>query len=73
MFRTDRGAFPSTAVDYVFLPGGHRHQIANLSVTEPLLYQVVLVPPVTPRSIVVDAPFEPARLDRVAPGDGDRE
>ena len=70
MFRTDAGAFRIVAGDYVFLPGGHRHQIANLSATEPLVYQVMLVPPVTPDSIVVHDPFDPADLDRVVPSGG---
>lgn len=67
MFRTDHGAFRIAAGDYVFLPGGHRHQTANLSATDPLVYQVILVPPVTPDSIVVHAPFDAADLDLAAP------
>lgn len=67
MFRTDHGAFRITAGDYIFLPGGHRHQIANVSATEPLVYQVMLVPPVTPDSIIVHAPFDPADLELIPP------
>jgi hypothetical protein len=37
----------------------------EVSATEPLVYQVLLVPPVTPDSIVVHAAFYPADLDLV--------
>lgn len=63
MFRTDHGAFRITSGDYVYLPGGHRHQIANISEREPLVYQVLLVPPVTLDSIFVTKDFDPADLD----------
>lgn len=63
MFRTDHGAFRITPGDFVYLPGGHRHQIANVSDHEPLVYQVLLVPPVTLDSIFVDEPFDPSQLD----------
>lgn len=66
LFRTEQGAFPITQGDYVFLPGGHKHQIVNLSQTEPLVYQVILVPPVTLDSIVVHEAFDPAHLDQLS-------
>jgi mannose-6-phosphate isomerase-like protein (cupin superfamily) len=63
LFRTDHGAFHIGTGDYLFLPGGHRHQIANLSASEPLVYQVILVPPVTPDSIIIHDPFDVSHLD----------
>ena len=45
-------------------PAEHAH-----AATEPLVHQVMLVPPVTPDSIIIHAPFDPADLDRVAGAD----
>lgn len=65
MFRTDHGAFRINPGDYVFLPGGHKHQIANLSHDEPLVYQVMIVPPITLDSIIIHEPFDVSHLDLV--------
>jgi mannose-6-phosphate isomerase-like protein (cupin superfamily) len=62
-FRVDDTRYRIRAGDVVFLPGDAVHQLANTSHTEPLLYQVVLAPPVAPDSIVVVADFDPADLD----------
>jgi mannose-6-phosphate isomerase-like protein (cupin superfamily) len=62
MFRTEHGAFRIKEGDYIFLPGGHKHQIANLSRDVPLVYQVILVPPVTPDSIIIHEPFDEGHL-----------
>lgn len=65
MFRTDHGAFRIEEGDYLFLPGGHNHQIANLSAEVPLVYQVMLVPPITKGSIIVREPFAESDFDRL--------
>lgn len=62
LFRAAEKVHRIKAGDYVFLPGGVRHQIMNTSPTEPLVYQVVLAPPVTPDSIIVYEPFSEAHL-----------
>lgn len=64
IFRTDEGVFRIRAGDYLYLPGGYRHQIANLSEDELLVYEVILVPPVTLDSIRIHEDFDVAVLDR---------
>lgn len=62
-FRVNDNYYRVKTGDFVFLPGDVPHQIANTSHTEPLLYQVVLAPPVTLGSIIVVEDFDPAVLD----------
>lgn len=63
LFRTEAGAFPIGPGDFMYLPGGYPHQIANVSTEEQLVYEVVLVPPVTPECIIVHEPFTESQLD----------
>lgn len=64
IFRTDAGTFPIGPGDYIYLPGGYRHQIANVRPDELLVYEVILVPPVTLDSIVIHEPFDESVLDQ---------
>ena len=62
-FRVNDNFYRVKPGDFVFLPGNVLHQLANTSHTEPLLYQVVLVPPVTLDSIIVHEDFHESVLD----------
>lgn len=63
LFRVNDTFYRIQVGDVVFLPGNVLHQLGNTSHTEPLLYQVVLVPPVTLGSIIVAEDFDPKVLD----------
>lgn len=65
MFRVQERRHRIAPGDFIFVPGLIVHQIANLSHTEPLVYQVVLAPPVTLDSIKIDEPFDESHLEGI--------
>jgi mannose-6-phosphate isomerase-like protein (cupin superfamily) len=66
VFRTEAGAFEIGPGDYLYLPGGHKHQIANADPEELLVYEVILVPPVTLDTIIIHEPFDESLFDQIA-------
>lgn len=65
MFRVNEKRHRIATGDFIYVPGGVPHQIANLSHDERLVYLVVLAPPVTPDSIRIDEDFDESHLEGI--------